>query len=80
MVSPNRLSHEDRRELILLLRLLKTHLNSAIESSIVPGTKTTMPEDKANVAADRYDVRLATRWIKRLKLPGRRKTNKTPDS
>ncbi len=68
-LSANRLSHEDRRELISLLRLLKVHLTSAIESAIVPGTKTAMPEDKVNVRADRHDIRVATRWITRLKLP-----------
>lgn len=82
--SPNRLSRSDRHDLVFLLKLLKTHLQSAVESSLVPGTKTPMLEDSGNVFRDRIDIRLASYWIKRLRVPrhkpvraatpGRRKT------
>lgn len=60
------LSPNDRAELVGLLRLLQMHLGSSIESSLVPGSVDPMPEDRANVEADRCDWRRAHEWINLL--------------
>ncbi len=67
-----RLTSRDRRQIIRLLGLLQTHLESAIDSSLVPGTSRPMPEDAHNVALDREDWKAAEKWVKRLEHPLRR--------
>lgn len=60
----------DAAETMRLLRLLRVHLRSAIESSLVPGTGKAMGEDRDNVAEDRRDFRIAGRLIKKLGAQG----------
>jgi hypothetical protein len=50
------LSRTDQSTLVLLLVLLQGHLESAIETAIVPGTDDPMPDDAANVARDRRKI------------------------
>jgi hypothetical protein len=56
----------ERRELIRLLALLQTHLTSAIEHSLIPGTTKGSAEDQPGIDQDRRDWKLAGQWISRL--------------
>jgi hypothetical protein len=63
------LTTRDRRTIIRLLGLLQDHLESAIESVIVPGTGEAdpdEPEDVAGLAQDRRDWRAAEILIGKL--------------
>lgn len=60
------LTKKHRKELIRLLGLLQTHLESAIESSLVPGANEAMDDEKDVVAEDRLDYQKAAAWITRL--------------
>ena len=59
----------DRRQLINLLGLLQDHLESAIESSLVPGTNQPDPADEAavlDVFRDRHTWKQAEVMIQKL--------------
>lgn len=63
------LTTRDRRAVIRLLGLLQEHLESAIESVIVPGTGEANPHDPeevAGLAQDRRDWRTAETLIGKL--------------
>lgn len=60
------LTRRERRQLVTLLGKLQTHLESAIESSILPNTDKAQHGYKRIVAQDRKDWRAAEDWIKRL--------------
>lgn len=47
---------DEARMLVKLLKLLRVHLRSALESMAIPGTDTVMPEDASNAAADLCDL------------------------
>jgi len=64
------LTRHERRQPVRLLGLLQTHLESAIESSLVPGTGTGMPGEDDNLAVDRKDWKLAEKWVVRLAKGG----------
>ncbi len=68
--SPNRLTRGDRRELCYLLDLLTVHLQSAVESCLLPGTRKAMPEDSHNVRIDRADIRTGKAYIARFRQVG----------
>jgi hypothetical protein len=53
-------------QLVRLLGLLQTHLESAIESSLIPGTNEGSPEDQPGITQDRRDWKLAERWVSQL--------------
>lgn len=72
------LSPKDRRELMQLLGELQTHLESAIESCLIPGTTDVMPEDAANVNEDRKLWGLAEEWVRRLESPRTRRRRPVP--
>lgn len=63
-----KLTKKDARQLIRLLGLLQDHLESAIDSALVPGTSEAMPEDQAGVAKDRKDWRLAEALKVRIRM------------
>jgi hypothetical protein len=68
------LTTRDRRTVIRLLGLLQDHLESAIESVIVPGTGEANPEEPEDVAGlirDRRDWRIAETLIGKLTKKGR---------
>jgi len=63
------LAKRETRQAVRLLGLLQDHLESAIESSLVPGTNQPMDTDgdaKINVAADRRDWWAAERLVAKL--------------
>ena len=63
------LSRTDKSTIVRLLGVLQDHLESAIESSLVPKTNEPMPEDAtaiAEVARDRRTWRQAEDMIKKL--------------
>lgn len=68
MKSPLTLTGRDRRALIALIGKLQTHLESAIESSLLPGTTEAQRGYKRQVALDRKDWRTAEEWVKRLEV------------
>jgi len=61
-----RLTASERKQLIRLLGLLQTHLESCIETALVSGTNEPMPEDEPGVREDRGNWKLAEKWIKWL--------------
>jgi hypothetical protein len=61
-------THAERVDLVELLGCLKDHLESAIESSLVPGTSRPLPGAAEHVEADRALWRKARDWIERLEL------------
>ena len=60
------ITKRDRSQLKRLLGLLQGHLESAIESALVPGTTEPMEEDRHNVTIDRRDWNAAERLVKKL--------------
>ena len=53
--------------LIRIIGLLQTHLESAIESVLIPGTNDTNdPQEKAGLARDRRDWKQAEEFVKRI--------------
>jgi len=60
------LTKRQRRELVRLLFELQIHLESAIESHIVPGTDEPRAEDRAEVESDRKLLKAAKAWTERL--------------
>lgn len=71
------LTTRDRRTVIRLLGLLQDHLESAIESVLVPGTNEANPydpEEVAGLARDRGNWRAAEMLIGKLSKP-RKKVN-----
>ena len=57
----------DARQLIRLLGLLQTFLESAIEACVIPGTEKPGDDiDRLHIAADRRDWKQAEDLIKRL--------------
>lgn len=62
------LTLRDRRQLVRLLGLLQDHLESAIESCLVPGTSEPMAntDEAINVECDRRDWRAAEKWVGKL--------------
>lgn len=69
------ISKRDARSLLQLLGLLQDHLESAIESSLLPGITEPMPEDAHNVLLDRRDWRAAERMVKKLERELARERN-----
>lgn len=64
----------EARELKRLLGLLQTHLESEIDSAIIPGTGEPNPDraqDVENVRRDRRAWRAAERWVKYLEAQTR---------
>lgn len=49
-----------------MLGLLQDHLESAIESALIPGTTDCAPEDRAGVNEDQMNWKLAELWIAKL--------------
>lgn len=57
------ISNRNARLIVRMLGQLQEHLESAIETALVPCTGQPMEQDKANVAADRRDWRRAETLI-----------------
>jgi hypothetical protein len=68
------INNRERKELIRLLGLLQTHLESTIESCLIPGTNEGAPEDQAGILEDRTDWRVAENLVIRLQNPKRRRS------
>ena len=67
------LTKRERKELVRLLGILQDHLESAIDSSLIGGTRLPMHGAEREVARDRKDWRTAEDWVMKLTRPAARK-------
>jgi hypothetical protein len=63
------LKDADARTMVRLLGLLQDHLESAIESCLLPGATDPGEEHRLDVARDRRDWRAAETLVKKLTVP-----------